>query len=317
MTYTATSGSSSSLAQMSTTPPSHIPFLFHDPFAPLQEGTTMRREPGVVHPAVHHPAATAAGYHYSPHYDDTRRMSETPVLRGHSPRSHQDDLRRDSAPLFSRASISTSTGGIPTPRPVPQESPKGGTSISASPSPRPRLMRYKTSPARSTGLGLEITVRSSPSLFANPVGSSSRTSRGSIHIDRRDSTVNPGESANASSQPRRRSSGRGHWAAINVIPSSTASASSTQSLLARRGMTPRDRFESVDSAFPLRAGRDAFQREKGRWSESLNLTMPRRGSLAVVAAFPGLGGEFGMMSAGGLGGWHERRGSWAEGWGKK
>ena len=295
------------------------------------------------------PAATAPGYHYSPDYDDSRRMSETLTMSANpSPGSQLGGVRRPSAPMFARSSLSALSStliDLSTPRnqqaqnrPL-EQSPGGTTNVSQSPSPRPRIMRYKTSPARYTGLGLEISLRAGPSV-SGPSSAGSQIDPREVLLSASRRSIDSTAEAPAQTATRRRSSGRdrGHWAAVDYVDTLTPSdleptiASSVSSGSSKRGsimlslarnVMGRGRFDSVDSAVP-QPRREAFEREHGRWSDTLNLSLPtRRGSLAVIAFGDAAGvGQFGGVSGVGgagrakapSGSWQDRRGSWAEGW---
>jgi len=326
---TVSASSTSLVSNISTTPPSRFPFTngFHDPFAPHPSfpAAGMVRETASFTPP-HLPLSTSP--YYSP-TTEARRMSEIPLpLENYSPGScrHLDPTGRPSASVargtipISRASIQslTSANSNPTPRtsfaPPRTESPRGTPIPSHG---RPRMMRYRSSPGRSTDLGLQIVVRPQPSTSGPSSG---------------EPGFNSPSSSPASSLRRRggRYRQRGSWTSVDVVDPLAAGAddsSSTSSrglalLLVERRSTlaqktefgGRNRFESVDSALPLFGGTflNLPQTATG-WSE----TFPRRGSLAVLSRTPSgpwaiKGGEQGLSA----GHWSERRGSWAEVWGK-
>ncbi|ODN73985.1 hypothetical protein L202_07479 [Cryptococcus amylolentus CBS 6039] len=155
---------------------------FSDPFSSRS---------GVNNTQAFIPIATSADYHYSPTYNH-RRMSEAPV----SPTLEGNNSRRPSMPVSLAGSARANSAGY-TPRqsinlasrlqPVSVGSPEnqalksrksslastsskqgtelaslgqspGGTPVTISPPPRPRITRYKSSPARSSGLGLNLTL---------------------------------------------------------------------------------------------------------------------------------------------------------------
>ncbi|OCF72736.1 hypothetical protein I204_05965 [Kwoniella mangroviensis CBS 8886] len=215
---------------------------FHDPFAP--------RQPGITPASIYAPMATSSDYHYSPTGPgaELRRMSDappttstaTPSPTNRGGRRSVTDSRRPSAPTTLRQSISAMT-----PRPVqrrtppqasqatfqqqptyqpftaPEEtSPHGSPITSLPPASRPRLLRYKSSPARTTGLGLNIVVRptnaggrnSGSDEYPGDTGSAGTDSRGSM-----------GEQSN-SAGPSRGSFTTGHWAEVDFVDSLAAAA---------------------------------------------------------------------------------------------
>ncbi|WVQ85061.1 hypothetical protein IAT38_007225 [Cryptococcus sp. DSM 104549] len=204
---------------------------FQDPFA----GYTF----GHHAPLAAIPVATSSDYHYSPTYSEQRRMSDAPGSSGISPSSRQRQsvgARRPSAPVTGTHSMSNITprptqrsiSGSYAPAPAfvqpqgptsahtsPKESP-GGTSGAFTPLPspapvRPRITRYKSSPARCTGLGLNIVLRPSDD------------SSSSAAPSRRESVTGSG-SDGASGEGSRRASGRrtsvvtvGQWAEVDFV----------------------------------------------------------------------------------------------------
>lgn len=238
---------------------------------------------------VHNPQSTAAGYHYdlgpnnSPKSAQTRRASEalstdTASTVTSPPVAGLRDLRnrRPSAPIVAAAPSALLSATQNYSQPSTQPS-----------SRRPSLQRYKSSPGRSSGLGLNINV----------VGLASRSSP--PRVDVRMST------------PTKRSHKQreGSWASVAVLDGNLAmsEASSEEnvslrrasviqlpidqgSLLAMKGTfdltmaepephVRRSRFESVDSALP-HFGDTRHKLALSRWVERLG-TWPRRGSLAV------------------------------------
>lgn len=239
-----------------TTPPVR-PFAFQDPFAPL--GTPAAGSG----PTASNPSSTAPDYHYSP-TTEPRRMSEVPSTTSSSPwstASPMDSRSRGasvvtitpatsatpiahfSPPLStastfnSRASMSAVDQDQPTPF---GQSNSPGTLTSSLPAIRPRILRYKTSPARFTGLGLDIVVKpqsQTSSSGSSTVGGSSstarterrRSSQRSLETDthrRRSSQASVGGPGSGPDEERRRSSTTSHssaegrkgtWAVIDVV----------------------------------------------------------------------------------------------------
>ncbi|WWC88661.1 uncharacterized protein L201_003574 [Kwoniella dendrophila CBS 6074] len=218
---------------------------FNDPFAP--------RQPGVTPVSIYAPMATSSDYHYSPTGAgaELRRMSDAPIVHPTSTatpsptsrggRRSVTDSRRPSVPTSLRQSI----GGL-TPRPVqrrtppqasqatfqpsyvPSEetSPHGSPITSLPPASRPRLLRYKSSPARTTGLGLNIVVR--PTNGGRNSGSDkSPMDVGSAGTDSRGSMGEP--SGSGSGGPSRGSFASGHWAEVDFIDSLAATADAAES----------------------------------------------------------------------------------------
>ncbi|WVR06518.1 hypothetical protein IAU60_003549 [Kwoniella sp. DSM 27419] len=195
------------------TPYEQQPFTsFQDPFAALREEP---RGP------TYTPKATSSDYRYSPSAAEPRRRSDihssfpSPTSRGR--RSTTD--RRTSIPTPIRYSFSAATPRLPdlspthettgtfTGAPPDEPSPRGSPSLASAPGfpQRPRILRYKTSPARYTGLGLNIRVRASGS-------SGSDQSAGSESDPR------------ARPQPRSRTRGSlGNWAEVDLVDPLAAS----------------------------------------------------------------------------------------------
>ncbi|WVQ65578.1 uncharacterized protein L199_003756 [Kwoniella botswanensis] len=244
---TTASTSTTSLVTPSEQPSSSSsyrnPFTsFNDPFAP--------RQPGVTPVSIYAPMATSSDYHYSPTGPgaELRRMSDappttstaTPSPTSRGGRRSVTDSRRPSAPTALRQSISAMT-----PRPVqrrtppqasqatfqqqptyqpftaPEEtSPHGSPIASLPPASRPRLLRYKSSPARTTGLGLNIVVRPTNAGGRNSGSDKSPGDTGSAGTDSRGSM---GEQSN-SAGPSRGSFTTGHWAEVDFVDSLAAAA---------------------------------------------------------------------------------------------
>jgi len=320
-----------------STPPSR-PFAFHDPFAPL--ATSPLAQSQLQSQSPHHtaPTTTSSDYHYSP-TAEPRRMSEVnPIWPHHtSPGTRTATQSRGGsvATITLSSSSSSSHGHSAGSPPFPPPTFNSRASMSAlEQAPllplnalehlapiRPRILRYKTSPARFTGLGLHLVVKSQPISASSGSGSgtgigstlNSNSKRQSIGID----------------NERRRSSGqstssnesrRGTWAVVDVVdklPSAstvpsistttTASASSLNSLRTEsRDSMPNpvytvehvssrsgsiatqgnDRFRSL----PSRKGKPAFAdgpiSSVGIGMFNDPLAFPRRGSLAVLSQTP-------------------------------
>ena len=327
---TASASSTSLASTSSTTPPSRFPFtnVFRDPFAshppPPAPSALMEREvPPVASANVSIP--TAPGYRYSASAE-ARRMSETPLVgENRSPgtaRSHNP--RRPSAPVNRRSSgfgripipAPNMIGDMRTPRPsvapTYSQSPEGSPLIHAA---QPRLLRYRSSPGRSTGLGLQTLPSSSEA-----VGPASDTIGG-----------DPANTVRSRDVRSRLQSGS--WASVDVVDSykpgiGNASSRSPKDealvLVERRPSEEeevtefggRNRFESIDSALPVYGGRfHSLPSQLAGWSNIFH----RRGSLAMLGRTPPgqwdapVTEERSQRRAH----WSERRGSWAEGWGPK
>ncbi|ODN93428.1 hypothetical protein L198_05293 [Cryptococcus wingfieldii CBS 7118] len=372
------------------------------------------------------PIATSTDYHYSPTYNH-RRMSEAPV----SPTLEGNNSRRPSMPVSLAGSARASLAGY-TPRqsinlasrlqsvsvgPLenqalksrksslastsskqgtelasPGQSP-GGTPVTISPPPRPRITRYKSSPARSSGLGLNLTLVQQAEATCD--ATSRRGSATDEMGDRRMSTVVVGHwaevdfidpvAATVALSPSAAPVPLGSFPRPPAPPSEASSGASpttaTKVLAPSRGsITPidsdhslaihnahhahlidwfsefsfrgRDRFESIDSALPLMPGGggtrlsvpiqgagDGYHPSRGASVTSTDSRpsglgggsevegeMPRRGSLGV-GAFARLRRGISRKSSEGIGEdkllhregrhWSDRRGSWAESWGKR
>jgi len=348
------------------TPPAR-PFAFHDPFAAAL-GSSQNAQS--ISPRYTAPTTTSSDYHYSP-TAEPRRMSEVnpswphntspgsqtvTQTRGNSvatitlsasptsPGQGEDSASPPFPPTFnSRASLSAldQTGLLPL-----------GAPETLAPI-RPRILRYKTSPARFTGLGLHLVVKSqATSTEASTTGTGATSSRrrsSGIDNDRRRSSGH-----SISSNEGRRT---GTWAVVDVvdklfpssnIPSiSTTTSSSMTSLRtaesnrsstampnpvytiehisARAGSMATggsDRFKSL----PSRKGKpNPFAYEAispmGMGMFADPLAFPRRGSLAVLSqtplgpwASPSVPSVAEEMLGAPKGNWQDRRGSWAEGW---
>ncbi|ORY30558.1 hypothetical protein BCR39DRAFT_505084 [Naematelia encephala] len=384
---TASASSTSLQSTAGSTPPSRIPFTFSDPFASTTSTASGMVREGIHYSSSHPPSATTPGYHYSPTYNDTRRMSETPsAISQHSPRSILDPPRRPSAPghLSSRSSILSLNDPYP---PPPRSSGSSTRSVAGSVSglapplvsdrmvnpeftnqspPRSvRLMRYKSAPGRATGLGLQIKVRDQP-------GPSTEHASASSGSDRRESSGSEGRRGSHTSRGSRRTSKRalGSWAAVDVVESlptdlETSPASdvsgrrrSIQLHLSDMPSAPSQQnredttvvvLEQISSRAPLSDFGLKLSRASISYGHAASLSalggrnslggavmmgeawveaFPRRGSLAVLSRTP-LGpwarsGTEAAVPAVGIRGtgvsfgahWSERRGSWAEGWGK-
>ncbi|TYJ58331.1 hypothetical protein B9479_000877 [Cryptococcus floricola] len=373
------------------------------------------------------PIATSADYHYSPTYNH-RRMSEAPV----SPTLEGNNSRRPSMPVSLAGSARASLAGY-TPRqsinlssrlqsvsvgPLenqalksrksslastssskqgaelasPGQSP-GGTPVTISPPPRPRITRYKSSPACSSGLGLNLTLVQQAEATGD--ATSRRGSATDEMGDRRMSTVVVGHWAEVDfidpvaatvalspsaapvplgsfprppAPPSEASSGVSPTAAPKVLAPSRGSITSIDSdhslaihnahhahlidSFSEFSFRGRDRFESIDSALPLMPGGggtrlsvpsqgagDGYHPSTGASVTSTDSghlclgggsevegEMPRRGSLGV-GAFARLRRGISRKSSEGVGKdellhkegrhWSDRRGSWAESWGKQ
>ncbi|WVW84887.1 hypothetical protein I302_106922 [Kwoniella bestiolae CBS 10118] len=238
---------------------------FNDPFAP--------RQPGVTPVSVYAPMATSSDYHYSPTGPgaELRRMSDappttstaTPSPTSRGGRRSVTDSRRPSAPNVLRQSFSALT-----PRPVqrrtppqasqaifqqppsyqaftaPEEtSPHGSPIASLPPASRPRLLRYKSSPARTTGLGLNIVVRPT-----NPGSDRSSGDPGSAGTESRGS-MGEQSNGNTSAGPSRSSFTTGHWAEVDFIDSLAAAADIA--LAASESLPPSTSISGAASAIGM------------------------------------------------------------------
>ncbi|WRT67971.1 uncharacterized protein IL334_004945 [Kwoniella shivajii] len=233
------------LEQPASSPSSSLyrnPFTaFQDPFAPRLAGSISIPTP------IYAPEATAADYHYSPTGTgaELRRMSENPPVsslatppsanRG-GRRSVTDGSRRPSAPTTLRQSFGGLTPKVmqrrtppqlsqpifqPTYQPLaPEETSPHGTPMAEAPPTRPRILRYKSSPGRFTGLGLNIVVRSTNS--GNARGSGSDISPGGPGSAGAESRGSIGDQSTRA--PSRSSLGMGHWAEVDFIDSLAATA---------------------------------------------------------------------------------------------
>lgn len=240
-----------------TIPPSRFPFT--NPFAPRPPPhpatSSMVRETASFTPPII-PVATAPEYRYSP-TDEARRMSETPGHQSPTAR-HLDSSRRPSAPV-SRGPIHSSPRSMATSRPPRADYPQGTPLTSPA---RPLILRYRSSPGHSPGLGFQIVVRGQPP---------------------RGPTISGGDSASPSS-PRH----PGSWMTVDVVDSlaaeSCSSSTSSGLLLGELRSSPasrgRKRFVSVDSAFPPFL--TLLEKKEGGWSE----TFPRSSSSAVIGRTP-------------------------------
>lgn len=340
-----------------TTPPIR-PFAFQDPFA----------APGT---AAIHATSTSPDYHYSP-TAEPRRMSEAapPSPWTADPRSRGASVvtvtpanatpKALSPPSSSKSAFNSraSMSALEPDHLAPFVGDSGG-SATAVPAIRPRLLRYKTSPARFEGSGLDIVVKSQSAVTGpSATAAAGGGRRRSIQQD------GPGPSRRRSSQlsleqqdeNRRRSSGgtstssgegrRGTWAVVDVVdtlsttdlslPSVSSSSSAfhpsphgsfytIEQVTSRSAAPPGTR--SVYNSLPSRAGKSrvpAFHTVAASDGFTIDpLAFPRRGSLAVLsqtALGPWAAKEdlLGGVGAGApKGNWQDRRGSWAEGWGKK
>jgi hypothetical protein len=202
------------------------------------------------------PFATTAGYHYSPTYNDTRRMSDAlSFLSPSTGRQALDSGRRPSAPVQPTASDRSSTSTTASSHETKGGSSKPETTTPSRPSlrldedgsvARPRLTRYKSMPGRQQGLGLSIVVRpnqstSGPST-AQPHGAANSSAeasrRGSEHLgakaggegvsphqERRTSAASSIDkngkpvAGSAGSGKKRVRKARGSWAAVDLIDS--------------------------------------------------------------------------------------------------
>nr|XP_031864387.1 uncharacterized protein CI109_000300 [Kwoniella shandongensis]KAA5531459.1 hypothetical protein CI109_000300 [Kwoniella shandongensis] len=269
---------------------SRNPFTaFQDPFAPRPPAAADSASPN---DAVHTPAATyyasspayipmatSSDYHYSPAWNEGRRMSDAPPTATQpSPNSKSRksvDARRPSAPVsLVRQSLglitpkqssqalpgnqvqpqsrqqqqqqsaqahyqppqyspeSHSHSQNPSPRSTyqaqigqPDERSPGGTPLMAP--TRPPLTRYRSSPARYTGLGLNIVVRSNAG-----GGGASSAGRGSGSDGSQPPSAGTDPRGSVSGSFARRGSGVagsnvptvGHWAEVDFIDSLAATS---------------------------------------------------------------------------------------------
>lgn len=245
---------------------------FNDPFASAHvEPSTFDAGPSVVRdrgrgsgetvngtsPSTKsQPFATTAGYHYSPTYNDTRRMSDAlSFLSPSTGRQALDSGRRPSAPVQPTASDRSSTSTTASSHETKGGSSKPETTTPSRPSlrldedgavARPRLTRYKSMPGRQQGLGLSIVVRPNQSTLgpstAQPHGAANSSAeasrRGSEHFggktggesvsphqERRTSAASsldkdgkPVAGSGGSGKKRVRKA-RGSWAAVDLIDS--------------------------------------------------------------------------------------------------
>lgn len=332
---------STSTLSLATTPPR--PFAFNDPFASAKPEGTFRRRDETAKFGTFRPVATTEveGYSYSPSSQIDRRASDAPPISNASPRSKLPDSRRPSAPISietPRAPLS----GLESPR---------GSQISPI---RPRITRYKTSPARSQGLGLSINIRTEDqgSLGRKSVVSLSTVER----RERRHARLRANEDVQDFGERR------GSWAPVEVVDGveadsifsddsirlSTSSGSSrrqgstssrhvillesTRAMsLSEFGATPsvkaeacRNRFDSLDSALPAKLSPSGYIPPiQSDWGEGKFDTFPRRASGILNQVGGGVLGlwkkKMGSKGRGSLGDvqgneWYQRRGSWAEGW---
>jgi len=192
------------------------------------------------------PNATMPGYHYSPTYNDTRRMSEVPLSAVASPGTNA--LRRPSAPVeplaASHFAVSANTslfGGAPSYSPLGSSprafgSQESGTvrhgsagrgseasansGLSISPR-RPRITRYKSLPGRHEGLGLQIVVRPTGGSVGSGVSGYTRTTGiAAGPRDRRESDTSGSSGRGGVSRGRRTSTRTrlsGSWAPIDFV----------------------------------------------------------------------------------------------------
>ncbi|WWC62789.1 uncharacterized protein I303_105386 [Kwoniella dejecticola CBS 10117] len=258
---------------------------FNDPFAP--------RQPGVSPVSMYTPIATSSDYHYSPTGAgaELRRMSDappqtstsatatpSPTLR--SGRRSDTDHRRPSAPNAYNQPFGSLTPKAFQRRTPPQASqsifqasyqplapeetsPHGSPIASLPPASRPRLLRYKSSPARTTGLGLNIVVR--------PTG----TGRNS------GSDKSPGDPTSASGSNRgslgeqssrggtsRNSLSAGRWAEVDFIDSLAAAADIV--LASTSTSTSNNTGSNIPSAFA--SGSNTSATGMSRTSSSISPT---------------------------------------------
>jgi hypothetical protein len=317
------------------TPPSR-PFAFQDPFAAAL-GTSQNAQS--ISPRYTAPTTTSSDYHYSP-TAEPRRMSEVNPTWPHNTSPGTQTITQSRGTSVATITLSTSPSspsqGEDKPSPPFPPSFNSRASMSAlEQTPllplgavetlapiRPRILRYKTSPARFTGLGLHLVVKSQPtSSDASTTGSvapssSSRRRSSGIDDDRRRSSGH----STSSNEGRR----TGTWAVVDVVdklsassnlPSiSTTTSSSMTSLRttesnrsstampnpvytiehisARSGSMAvggSDRFKSL----PSRKGKpnpNPFAYESispvGMGMFADPLAFPRRGSLAVLSQTP-------------------------------
>ena len=277
---------------MSRNTPSLHQFAFQDPFAPLgtMASTTSsdmeHNDPKSTSPGYHYsPTAeprrmseiTAAGWSssHSP-FDHSRSRGESIVtitpLSSQTPVAHFSPPLSTASTFNSRASMSAieqdqplTFGGSPAAGPgaggggggeggVVNDSPKG-TTMTLLPAIRPRILRYKTSPARFTGLGLDIVVKAQPPSGSNLTESTMSSSSLSNIItgpgagstiytisssaarerererERRRSSTKSFDTATATNSERRRSSQK------SITTTTTAGTSTTDDQDRRRSST--------------------------------------------------------------------------------
>ncbi|RSH90944.1 hypothetical protein EHS25_010120 [Saitozyma podzolica] len=268
MTSTNTTSTSLSL-----TPPA--PLTFYDPFAPHNPALA----PAILAQAFQ-PMATSEGYHYSHNYSE-RRASETPTAAAFSthpsPRALAGPVALEFRSHASQAPGPSGPGYSSRQSSLTQQSPRGFSTPTESPRttvPSPssaKMLRYKTSPARYTGLGLEIVVRPTVTVTTGR-GASGTPSAGPS--DRRASGQSDG--GLGISPRRRRVAGRnGSWARVGVLDPLEASAAS--------GITPSGSVGSLPSS---------------RGSASAAVRQPRGGSGGPGSVGSvGSGGSVGNLSA--------------------
>ncbi|KAL7419853.1 hypothetical protein Q5752_005769 [Cryptotrichosporon argae] len=211
---------------------------FSDPFAPA--------------PAEALPPATSPTYHYSLLPDDGRRASDAPRPPRSMSTAHSGAPRRPSAPVIRAEHVS---------KPLVDESPRGTAALPLAETPpapvRPALKRYRTSPARFQGLGLDVVVRDSlgegplPSTLAAPLGSAPHTASGAWASVQPDDLAIP-QRASHSSAPSGASGNN------RTAPSAGSTVSPVSVRVATRALAradpaapPRPRYESVDSSIPF------------------------------------------------------------------
>lgn len=220
-----TASASTSSVSLSTTPPA---FTFSDPFGAGH--STFRRTEETARFGSYRPVATAEGYHYTPSTQADRRNSDIPPPpQNASPRSKISESRRPSAPPLS--SLQPTPRAMPVPSFLP-ESPRG----TLLPPMRPGLTRYKTSPARSEGLGLDVVVRA-----GEEAGPSTRSGHSTVERrERRHARLRQGERMQGEFGER-----RGSWAPVDVVDGLEADSILSDSSGGRTEQYHRDSISSI------------------------------------------------------------------------
>lgn len=236
------------------------------PLAPSHSSSGMSRHTPPMSTHQHQPTATLAGYHYSPTFNDSRRMSEAPpVDLGSHPSSPATTIgRRPSAPVYNASTARSSFGGSERSSAAPGASlmgtsPRdvGGGELKADFEPvrtgrpdseRPKIIRYKSLPGRHEGLGLDIVVRP-----RGPSASGTSTSDSSGESHRGSDTTAPGRRRST------RSRLSGTWVELDVVESlaatdlastSTSPLSSARHSITSVGSPPTLISSSATSSIP-------------------------------------------------------------------